>query len=182
VNRTALLALLSTLALTGRALTGLGPAIVTATPYDPEHFVRVDETVDLNLLHLPAHKNVARAFDLMVLKSWDGGNPNYGPNEFLVGVVDPVGTPAADLFHATFSNNFKTTPYDLSLQSYPDAGSNPQTGAVAHNTLGYLFSGDTTYRLPLAFDHTGDRLTVHITSWLFEGKRRTKTGGWPTWR
>src|SRR5437763_16050170 len=32
-----------------------GPAIVAARPYDPPHFVRVDQTVTLTLRHLPPH-------------------------------------------------------------------------------------------------------------------------------
>src|SRR5262249_21624352 len=49
-----------------------GPVIVAAPPYDPQHFVRVDETVTLTLRGLKPHTFVTLEFDLYVLKSWDG--------------------------------------------------------------------------------------------------------------
>ena len=41
-----------------------GPAILTAPPYDPRHFVRVDETVTLTLRGLNPHTLVTVSFDL----------------------------------------------------------------------------------------------------------------------
>src|SRR5215471_16059628 len=54
-----------------------GPVIVAAPPYDPQHFVRVDETVTLTLHDLKPHTFMTVAFDLYVLKSWDGNNQAY---------------------------------------------------------------------------------------------------------
>ena len=45
-----------------------GPVIVAAPPYDPQHFVRVDETVTLTLHDLKPHTFMTVAFDLYVLK------------------------------------------------------------------------------------------------------------------
>ena len=59
-----------------------GPAIVTAPPYDPQHFVRVDETVTLTLNGLAPHTLATVSFDLYVLKSWDGNNSQYGPDRW----------------------------------------------------------------------------------------------------
>ena len=142
-----------------------GPAIVTAPPYDPNHFVRVDETVSLALTGLPVHSSITVDFDLYVLKSWDGNNPNYGPDRWALSVA---GGPT--LSDTTFSNNFKTDPYDLSLQNYPVAGSLPQTGAVSNNTLGYSFYGDSIYHLSYTFAHQADILTLDFSSSMFEGK------------
>jgi hypothetical protein len=47
-----------------------GPAIVATPPYDPHHFVRVDETITLALKNLKPHSLATVAFDLYVLKSW----------------------------------------------------------------------------------------------------------------
>src|SRR5689334_6789270 len=43
-----------------------GPTIVAAPPYDPQHFVRVDETVTLTLTDLKPHSQATVSFDLYV--------------------------------------------------------------------------------------------------------------------
>jgi len=58
-----------------------GTAIVKAPPYDPQHFVRVEETVTLTLRNLEPHTAASVAFDLYVLKRWDGKNPTMGPTD-----------------------------------------------------------------------------------------------------
>jgi hypothetical protein len=142
-----------------------GPAIITAPPYDPRHFVRVNETVNLTLRNLKPHMFATVSFDLYVLKSWDGNNPNYGPDRWSLSVQ---GGPT--LLDTTFSNNPKTRAYDLSLQNYPIAKSPQQTGALAVNTLGYTFYGDSIYRLTFTFPHTIDTLALNFSSSMFEGK------------
>jgi hypothetical protein len=142
-----------------------GPVIVPAPPYDPRHFVTVDETVTLTLQHLPAHAMATVEFDLYILKSWDGNNPNYGPDRWSLRVR---GGPT--LLDTAFSNNFKKGEYDLSLQDYPAAGSPPQSGRAAANTLGYRFFGDSIYHLTCRFPHTGETLALDFSSSLFEGK------------
>jgi uncharacterized protein (TIGR03437 family) len=142
-----------------------GPAIVTGPPYDPQHFVRVNETITLTLRDLTPHTLASVDFDLYVLKSWDGNNPNYGPDRWSLSVQ---GGPT--LLDTTFSNNPKTGAYDLSLQNYPVANSKPQSGAVAVNTLGYTFYGDSTYHLTLTFAHTSGTLVLNFSSSMFEGK------------
>src|ERR1700730_3702262 len=142
-----------------------GPAVVTAPPYDPQHFVRVDQTVTLTLKNLAPHTGVKVGFDLYVMKSWDGNNPNYGPDRWSLSVGG-----GNTLLETTFSNNFKTGAYDLSLQNYPSPGSQPQTGAASANTLGFNFYGDSTYHLTFTFPHSGDTLILNFSSSLFEGK------------
>jgi hypothetical protein len=142
-----------------------GPAIVSAPPYDPQHFVRVDETITLTLRNLEPHTVASVAFDLYVLKSWDGNNPNYGPDRWSLSVQDgPM------LLDTTLSNNPKPGAYDLSLQNYPVANSTHQSGAAAVNTLGYAFYGDSIYHLTFTFGHTGDTLVLNFSSSMFEGK------------
>jgi hypothetical protein len=66
-------------------------------------FVRVDQTVSLRLKDLPPHQRLTIEFDLYILKSWDGDNPNYGPDRWKLRVA---GGPV--LLETTFSNNHKS--------------------------------------------------------------------------
>jgi hypothetical protein len=142
-----------------------GPVILKEPPYDAQHFVRVDESVNLSLSSLPAHTSLTLAFDLYVLKSMDGNNPIYGPDRWQVAVL---GGPT--LLSTTFSNNFKTGT-DLSLQDYPAPGSAPETGSFARNSLGYNFwFGDSSYHLTFTIPHTGNSATFVFSSSLNEGK------------
>src|SRR5262249_51226700 len=134
-------------------------------PYDPQHFVRVEETVTLTLRDLPPHKTVALEFDLYILKSWDGNNPNYGPDRWSL-----RGRGGPSLLDTSFSNNFKKGDWDVSLQDYPAAGSAPQSGRAAANTLGYKFFGDSVYHLTFRFPHAGESIALDFSSSLFEGK------------
>jgi len=141
-----------------------GPVLVGAPPYDPRHFVTVEESVTLTLRDLKPHTFVTVAFDLYILKSWDGNNRTYGPDRWSLRVQD-----GPTLLDTTFSNNPKTGA-DLSQQNYPAANSPQQSGAAAVNTLGYKFYGDSIYHLSFNFPHTGGTLVLNFSSSLFEGK------------
>ena len=138
--------------------------IVAVPPYDPQHFVRVDETVTLTLRDLKPHTFVTVAFDLYILKSWDGNNQTYGPDRWGLRVQ---GGPT--LLDTTFSNNPKTGA-DLSQQNYPVANSPYQRGAASVNTLGYSFYGDSIYHVSFNFPHADNTLVLNFSSSLFEGK------------
>jgi uncharacterized protein (TIGR03437 family) len=138
--------------------------IVAAPPYDPQHFVRADETITLTLRDLKPHTFVTVAFDLYILKSWDGNNQTYGPDRWSLRVQG-----GATLLDTTFSNNPKTGA-DLSQQNYPVANSPYQSGAASVNTLGYTFYGDSIYHFRFNFPHAGDTLVLNFSSSLFEGK------------
>jgi hypothetical protein len=142
-----------------------GPVILTTPPYDPQHFVRVNETITLTLKNLKPHSLATVTFDLYVLKSWDGNNPNYGPDRWSLRVEG-----GATLLDTTFSNNLKIVPYDLSLQNYPLSNSSPQTSAAAVHSLGYTFYGDSIYHFTFPFQHSAETLIMHFSSSLFEGK------------
>jgi hypothetical protein len=107
---------------------------------------------------------VTASFDLLVLKSWDGSSPQYGPDRWSLRVE---GGPT--LLDTTFSNNPKLDT-DKSFQDYPRPGSPPQAGAAAVKALGYGFFGDSTYHLTFRFPHTADSLALEFASDLFEGK------------
>jgi hypothetical protein len=131
---------------------------------DPTAHTRVRQTVRLSLKDLRPHTQATVSFDLLILKSWDGSSPQYGPDRFRVRVA---GGPT--LLDATFSNNPKLET-DRSFQDYPRPNSLPQTGAASVKTLGYDFFGDSNYRLHFTFPHTGESLVLEFSSDLFEGK------------
>jgi hypothetical protein len=88
---------------------------------------------------LPAHTELTLAFDLLVIRSWDGnwGNGCCGPDVFDLRVAGAQ-TP---LVHTSFANGH---PFSVSSgQAYPDdfpGGSHPiRTGAAENYTLGYVF-------------------------------------------
>jgi hypothetical protein len=131
---------------------------------DPTARTLVRQTVRLALAELAPHTRATVRFDLLILKSWDGSSPRYGPDRFCLLVKDgPI------LLDTTFSNNPKLKE-DQSFQGFPRAHGKPQAGAAAVRTLGYTFFGDSVYRLSFAFPHTADRLVLDFAGDLFEGK------------
>jgi hypothetical protein len=107
---------------------------------------------------------VTLAFDLLILKSWDGNSPQYGPDRFQIRVA---GGPT--LLDTSFSNNQKVAA-DGSLQDYPTPSSAPQTDAAAVNRLGYRFFGDSIYHLHFTFPHDAATLVLEFASDMYEGK------------
>ena len=87
---------------------------------------RVRQTIHLKLPKLPPHRSLTVEFDLYILSSWDGNNPNYGPDRWSLAVEG-----GATLLETSFSNNPKTSPYDFSNQDYPSSESKFQTSAKA---------------------------------------------------
>ena len=141
-----------------------GPKVLSYPPYDADHFTTVRQTVRLKLERLPTHRQVSVSFDLLILKSWDGNNPIYGPDRWMLSIAG-----GGVLLDTTFSNNFKTG-RDLSLQDYPVPGSRPQAGATRVTLQGYPFFGDSTYHLSFTFPHSGTSLVLEFSSALREGK------------
>ncbi len=79
-----------------------GPQI--GMPGDPGYNqTRVDQTIFLTRANLPEHTSLTLAFDLYILKSWDGASPRYGPDRFILSVSN-----GPTLLDTTFSNNPKT--------------------------------------------------------------------------
>lgn len=116
-----------------------GPQI--GVPGDPGYnHTRVDQTISLSLSNLPRHSSLQVAFDLYVLKSWDGNSPRYGRDRFIFKVAD-----GPTLLETTFSNNPKTST-EASFQDFPKTNSLPWSGASSTNTLGYSkFFQDATF-------------------------------------
>jgi hypothetical protein len=134
-------------------------------PGDPGYNrTRVDQTVSLTLTNLPPHSALRLTFDLLVLKSWDGNSPMYGPDRWALSVA---GGPV--LLDTTFSNNPKVAK-EGSDQNYSQPQAPPRTGAARTNALGYKFFGDSIYPLEFTFPHSGPALKLDFHSSLFEGK------------
>jgi hypothetical protein len=131
---------------------------------DPKARTRVVQTIRLQVKDLPRHTHATVSFKLLILKSWDGNSPQFGPDRWMLTVA---GGPK--LIDTTFSNNPKVDS-DKSDQDYPRRGSPPRTGAAAAGTLGYDFFGDSIYQLKFTFSHTADTLALDFASDLFEGK------------
>ena len=128
----------------------------------------------LILEELPDHSRVSVSFDLYILRSWDGNQvelpddfdpyqpivegqaaTRIGPDIFQVRSGDTI------LLDATFSNWAQFT------QNYPSLDSPAQSGAVAVNTLGYIYRDwqkDATYRIHLSFDHSNPMLVLDFVA------------------
>lgn len=123
-----------------------------------------NNTVTLSLDGLPAHSTVTVAFDLYIIRSWDGNadvNPTFGPD---IWGIQHSGD--STLLRTTFSNGTAAGDPTRNTQAYPDfypGGAHAyQTGASAVNTLGYSVPdyGDSIYRLEFTFPHTASTLQL----------------------
>ncbi|MFN6540604.1 MAG: filamentous hemagglutinin N-terminal domain-containing protein [Nostoc sp. EkiNYC01] len=128
--------------------------------------------VDLNINNLPEHQLATVAFDLFILKTWDG---NEDPD--IWGLSLDGGIP---LLVTTFMN--LDPPYNShdQYQSYPDnynpssannVNNLPRTGAIENNSLGYRAYGerpiqDSVYKLSFTFPHSDSSLGLHFLSLL----------------
>jgi hypothetical protein len=141
-----------------------GPPIGRGGDADYNHH-RVDQTITLTLTNLTPHRELKVSFTLLILKSWDGNSPAYGPDQWRLRVDN-----GSYLLDTTFSNNPKVQT-EGSLQDYPTRSSQPRTGAIATNVLGYgSFFGDSSYRMEFAVNHSAASAKIHFGSSLFEGK------------
>jgi len=141
-----------------------GPAI--GTPRDPGwNRTRVDQTVSLSISNLPAHCELKVVFDLLVIRSWDGNSPTYGPDRFSLSWVG-----GQTLLDTSFSNNPKTNT-EGSYQDYPRSNSSPWSGVSEIGTLGYdRYFKESVYRFQFQFGHTNQSVDLQFQSSLNEGK------------
>ncbi len=145
--------------------TGVGPEWsskqVSATPIGSRGFLGefTNESVILTLQSVPTGE-VRLAFELFVIRTWDGDGALYpGPDTFSVNVAG-----LRPLLNASFANQEPNCPV---LQSYPDPasmGTNPpMTGSVGVMTLGYTWQGepvDSEYFIELEFVNPNPTLVV----------------------
>ena len=139
--------------------------------------------VKLNLTALPTHTQATVAFDLYVIRSWDG-NQTVFPSAAAVyagmtldGISGAVG-PDYWMLQANGQTLLDTTFANIPdfRQAYPDnvpGGDNPaQTGAVAANSLGYIFAAwpmDAVYHIERTFAHSAASLALDFTALGLQG-------------
>lgn len=125
-----------------------------------------NDLVALLLNNVPPGRNITLAFDLYVIRSWDGNIISFGgPDVFRVqdlgGALD---------FQTTFSNNY---PFGGQFNqafpgSYPGSNYPTQTGAAEKQTLGYVFNEftlgpipmDAVYHFNFTFPHSGSPMVL----------------------
>ena len=137
-----------------------------------------NETVKLNLAALPAHTQATVAFDLYVIRSWDGNQTVFPSAAAVYAGMTPDGITGAlgpdrwmlqangqTLLDTTFANILEFP------QAYPGnfpGGDHPaQTGAAAANSLGYIFAAwpmDAVYHIERTFAHSGGSLTLDFAA------------------
>ncbi|MEO2003941.1 MAG: carbohydrate binding domain-containing protein [Candidatus Poribacteria bacterium] len=101
-------------------------------------------SVILSLDDLPPHESVSLAFDLFIIRSWDGiWDYAAGPDIWSCDVVDG---PA--LIYTTFSQTG-------GAQGYP-------TGPTEKDSLAYGGWGDSVYRISVAFPHSASELRLRF--------------------
>ena len=140
------------------------PVLVSRTPDGTRHFLGEfgNQSVRLTLTDLPPHDTLTVAFDLLVLRSWDG---NVDPD------VWELRADSSLLISTTFSNVIFPQAYP---GPYPAARMDARTGAAEYNSMGYtwsepdVFEGpmDARYRLEFRFAHSGPSVDLEYTARL----------------
>ncbi|RME67311.1 MAG: hypothetical protein D6781_13490 [Verrucomicrobia bacterium] len=138
-------------------------------------------------LHKRRSGRVSVTFDLYLINSWDGNNPEHGPDLFEVTVAsNPLPSPPASvadfkallesgvfnsaawgnpfLLYTTFSN-LEEKGFTQSYPSFFGEGDHPPgSGALEYDTLGYSYFGDSVYRLSFSFEHPAGDLILQFTA------------------
>jgi hypothetical protein len=125
------------------------------------------ETVSLVLPNVPEHRYIRVTFELYIMRSWDGGHPQSGPDIWEMSIER-----GPTLIRSTFSNH--TMP-GHDRQSFPDPYPGGDylafTASAERNTLGYTFDFgvgrgeekcDSTYRLSVLSPHGGGSLKLNF--------------------
>ncbi len=147
------------------------------------------EGVKFNLNDFPAHQFVHVSFDLVLIKSWNGCSPIWGPDVWTAGLAD-----GTTLLRTTFCNcGFFN---DNNEQNYPDTfpapdGTDPHpawTGAAESQTLGYMqswggpdrtYDCSSVYHFDWTFPHNDSSLALTFTS---QPTKRDKVFGFMSFR
>ncbi|MEM1213056.1 MAG: hypothetical protein AAGI68_12260 [Planctomycetota bacterium] len=125
--------------------------------------------VQLNLTGLPEHSEVRVIYDLYIIGTWDGNNPNpnAGPDIFSFGISGDV-----PIINSTFVQWRGSLPFGQSWPGTFPLENNPtRTAASEINTLGYTSrfwdgGGDTTYSVDTTFSHASTSLSLNFEAEL----------------
>jgi hypothetical protein len=136
---------------------------ISVTPNGNRHFLGEfgNQIVSLTVPNMPPHKEITIAFDLFIIRTWDGNHLIDGPDIWSMSVDD-----LPPLLTTTFENFYDTVDPRLPIQSYPGdyPTYNPiRTGADENNTLGYTYVSDkktwnmdAVYKLRFTFQHSAN--------------------------
>ncbi|MEM9540383.1 MAG: filamentous hemagglutinin N-terminal domain-containing protein [Cyanobacteria bacterium P01_E01_bin.42] len=133
-----------------------------------------NDTINLNLRNLPTHNYITVAFDLFIIKSWDGENTIYGPDIWGLSLDTGQTLLLTTFSNETFPSYFSSNPqsYPLPYNSQNPANNTPRSGASQNNYLGYKFGGtgrDSLYSLQYSFPHSQDSLGLNFSSLGLQG-------------
>jgi hypothetical protein len=121
-----------------------------------------NDTVSLSLANLPQHSQVRVAFDVYVIRTWDGNGPaaEYGPDIFEARVDNgPTLTRTTFTVHSYLRQAYPS--------EYPTGDNPPRSGTIENNSLGYSFNGtplSSVYRIEKTVAHTGGALKLNFSA------------------
>ncbi|MCZ2342286.1 MAG: hypothetical protein LC104_10890 [Bacteroidales bacterium] len=141
-----------------------------------------NQTATLTLHNLPAHDSLNVEFDLYLIDTWDGNDPNWsGPN----GDRWKFAIDGATQVDSTFRNVRPLGPNDVNAGQSQDYGGSSATGtgpyasgtgAVAINTLGYTWTNengtqdlDSIYHFSVPIEHNATSVTITFTGSGLQG-------------
>jgi uncharacterized repeat protein (TIGR01451 family) len=158
---------------------GCATPVTSTTPQGNRNFLGEfgAETVCLTLADLPQHAYVQVAFDLYLIRSWDGNLMEMPANLRAYALEEVVG-PDVWSFVADGDIQLATTfaNWEFFRQAYPGAYPGGDyvawTGASEVKTLGYMFYDiplDSVYHLVFTLPHTGESLDLEFISEQLQG-------------
>ncbi|RYG33876.1 hypothetical protein EON81_17040 [bacterium] len=129
------------------------------------------QSANLKLSDLPAHRNVRVEIDLFIMGSWDG-NGGLVPSPDIFDITVPG---SGTLLHTTFFNNNEDDAAGLPMQSFPASypfGFNlAYTGATEVRNLGHTqvwqgreYRRDAVYKLVFTFAHSDPNLELVLNN------------------
>lgn len=152
------------------------PIGISLTPQKDNYFLGEfgNQQVQLVLEKLPPHDSLTVAFDLLVLRSWDGNND---PDIWQLTADDSL------LLRTTFSNVVFQQAYP---GTYPNTRAEARMGAVETNALGFtwkeprVYNGpmDARYQLQYTFPHSAPTLTLAFTALLKDVRPTIDNESW----
>ncbi|NBB96279.1 MAG: hypothetical protein GVY16_11145 [Planctomycetes bacterium] len=121
------------------------------------------EKLALKLKNLPEHKLVTLRFRLLIIRSWDGYHPHYGPDTWTLSVERGPTLLATSFSHPTHGGD----------QAYPGWHGEDKvksaTGALATDFMGYEFGAkpcDAEYVVQVTFPHVSHSLILNFEAAL----------------